>query len=120
MYLTPQTHPDGTIHTPSSSPVTELSGSHPHLLPPLPVTECGKLNKEAADKLKKKFNIPSVDLQYDSISTMMAARLATSLVSHVLFLKNQVPLYVHSPMLSGYVLTISLFLDPLYNSPACP
>lgn len=92
MYLTPQTQPDGTIHTPSSSPVTELSGSHPHLLPSLPVKECSKPNKEATEKPKKNFNIPSVDLQYDSISTMMAARLATSLISHVLFLKNQVPL----------------------------
>jgi hypothetical protein len=36
--------------------------------------------------------IPIVRLDTDVITDMMAARLATSLLGHILFLKNQVPL----------------------------
>ena len=36
--------------------------------------------------------IPAVRLDVDRISSSMAAQLASSLVSHVLFLKSQIPL----------------------------
>lgn len=37
-------------------------------------------------------SIPLVKLDVDLVTDAMAARLATSLLGHVLFLKNQVPL----------------------------
>jgi len=39
-------------------------------------------------------NIPIVALDIDILTDTIAAQLATSLLSHVLFLKNQIPLLV--------------------------
>lgn len=48
---------------------------------------------EAVDsEVESKSRIPTVRLDSDLISDALAAQLATSLVGHVLFLKNQVPL----------------------------
>lgn len=46
------------------------------------------------DDLEKMDNarIPAVYVNNDVVTSAMAARLATSMLGHVLFLKNQVPL----------------------------
>lgn len=81
----------------------------PSMAPPLP----DRSNSTTASKLSPKMNshpsqpvsqieppsigtlaprIPRIRLDMDAIPDMMAAKLATSLLGHVLFLKNQVPL----------------------------
>jgi hypothetical protein len=42
-----------------------------------------------------KLNLPVVALDVDVVTDAIAARLATSLLGHVLFLKNQIPLFVN-------------------------
>lgn len=44
------------------------------------------------DEVTAKSGVPVVRLDVDAISDAVAARLATSLLGHVLYLKNQVPL----------------------------
>jgi len=44
------------------------------------------------DEVAGKSRVPVVRLDVDAISDAVAARLATSLLGHVLYLKNQVPL----------------------------
>jgi len=51
--------------------------------------------------------IPEVHLDVDFITDVIAARLATSLLGHVLFLKNQVPLYVVFKLMVSVVLTLA-------------
>jgi hypothetical protein len=46
----------------------------------------------SVDEVTVKNRVPVVRLDVDAISDAVAARLATSLLGHVLYLKNQVPL----------------------------
>ena len=39
--------------------------------------------------------VPVVQLQTETVTDVVAARMAISLLGHVLFLKNQIPLYVY-------------------------
>jgi hypothetical protein len=45
--------------------------------------------------------LPVVTLDVDVLTDSIAARLATSLLGHVLFLKNQIPLFVISILLAS-------------------
>lgn len=49
-------------------------------------------DSQDAKDLWQQLTIPAVRLEVDEISSAMAARLVSSLVSHVLFLKSQIPL----------------------------
>ena len=48
--------------------------------------------KEKTVEKKQDFTVPHIQLDTDQISNPMAARLASSLLGHVLFLKGQIPL----------------------------
>lgn len=116
MYITLQDQPDGSLHMPSRSLVSDKTLSQSQ---PLPVH--ADSNHETLEKTKRKLNVTSVHLDHPSISTMMAARLATSLISHILFLKNQVPLYVPSDIFPAHTVCTNFDMpqDQLYSCRAC-
>ncbi|KAK0191713.1 hypothetical protein F5146DRAFT_929478 [Armillaria mellea] len=58
---------------------------------------------EGKDTVVEESKIPSVQLEMDSITDTLAASMACSLLGHVLFLKNQVPLPV--PQLARMAIT---------------
>jgi hypothetical protein len=68
--------------TPASNPMTNRDAVQSHI------------TVDNAEKSSAIFKgrIPRVDLDGEAITDAMAARLATCLLGHVLFLKNQVPL----------------------------
>ncbi|KAK7691094.1 hypothetical protein QCA50_006197 [Cerrena zonata] len=94
MLLSPSTAPPSATKEGHSSPkslsVTRSSSS------PLRVL-ADKTNGSTHDNnrqetvVPRKFKIPAMILDTESISTAMAARLASSLIGHVLFLKSQIP-----------------------------
>ncbi|EKM58966.1 uncharacterized protein PHACADRAFT_181001 [Phanerochaete carnosa HHB-10118-sp] len=47
--------------------------------------------KDTPNEEQATLTVPAVKLEYDEISSAMAARLATSVLCHVLFLKSQIP-----------------------------
>ncbi|KAI0755997.1 hypothetical protein BC629DRAFT_1598305 [Irpex lacteus] len=78
MLVKPSTPPPEPLQ-PSRS--TVLNTSEP--VPPTPLVD--------SPQTSTTYNVPHVQLDADHISNAMAARLATSLLGHVLFLKSQIP-----------------------------
>ena len=83
---------------PSSQTSSVLSGrvtEHPNMTPTsagVPQVEEDPDNQTDTHRCK----VPMVKLDTETIPDTVAANLASSLLGHVLFLKNQVPLYVFS------------------------
>ncbi|KAI0784397.1 hypothetical protein C8Q75DRAFT_395331 [Abortiporus biennis] len=104
MPLAPRTASDGIenarfvpfVDHPTSNPTKSLgqgqatisATSMDSISCPLPI------GTKVSSQRKRNMKVPAVYLEEASISSVMAARLATSLISHVLFLKNQIPLPV--------------------------
>ncbi|KAJ4485658.1 hypothetical protein J3R30DRAFT_1388299 [Lentinula aciculospora] len=79
-FITPLAPPPGPLHDLSNHAAQETTIANN-----LTKTE---INTETNDFAPK---IPRVCLDLDTIPDMMAAKLATSLLGHILFLKNQIP-----------------------------
>ncbi|GJE99446.1 hypothetical protein PsYK624_157090 [Phanerochaete sordida] len=58
---------------------------------PSPALAAKPAADEATSEAQRVLAVPTVTLNYDVVSSAMAARLATSVLSHVLFLKSQIP-----------------------------
>jgi hypothetical protein len=74
-----------------------IENTPPPLLKPMPLAD------KPVDYQPKAFRdegtmtvcgVPVVQLQTETVTDVVAARMAISLLGHVLFLKNQIPLYV--------------------------
>ncbi|KAK0492736.1 hypothetical protein EDD18DRAFT_1182352 [Armillaria luteobubalina] len=68
-----------------------------------PIIDTTTLEESGKDTVVEESKIPSVQLEMDSITDTLAASMACSLLGHVLFLKNQVPLPV--PQLARIAIT---------------
>ncbi|KAK0231595.1 hypothetical protein IW262DRAFT_1345206 [Armillaria fumosa] len=79
----------------------ELSGSVSSQRPIIDATALEE--SRGKDTVVEESKIPSVQLEMDSITDTLAASMACSLLGHVLFLKNQVPLPV--PQLARMAIT---------------
>ncbi|KAK0490243.1 hypothetical protein IW261DRAFT_1353316 [Armillaria novae-zelandiae] len=88
--------------TPSLSPLdVDLPVSASNEQPIINVTALEQ--SRSKDTVVEESRIPSVQLEMDSITDTLAASMACSLLGHVLFLKNQVPLPV--PQLARIAIT---------------
>ena len=73
--------------------------------------------QEPTTRLQKRLRIPSVYLDTESISCAMAARLASSLIGHVLFQKGQIPLCVSFYIYNDIFLTrLDKFMSMCFNA----
>lgn len=116
--------------SPASSASSKLGGSSsctPSTAPtsPLPPrkTQGGRSGtiidaEEDPDILPK---MPTLSLDVNAISDVMAARLTTCLIGHVLYLKSQVPLFVFSEIFLAHGILINVrYLVLWLNYPKCP
>jgi len=80
------------LERPTSKPFTIVkSADYDPVVTSSPGQEAANESNENEKAISK---YPVVKLETDIITDATAARLATSLLGHILFLKNQVPLYV--------------------------
>lgn len=94
------THPTPEVLTPASGPnvqtVSNPSAKDQPYMPPPPTAQTTETIKPiSSSKPSMSGKVPFVSLEVEVITDAMAAMLAMSLLGHVLFLKNQVPLSVH-------------------------
>ena len=86
--LQPLSSPPEPLHATTKPNTTHENSTSTHAT----LTKSTLSQVEATDNQLVKFNVPLVSLNSDKISVPMAARLAVSLLCHVLFLKSQIPL----------------------------
>lgn len=70
----------------------EIAHSVPNLIQSDQITSQTNQNSNPESSSNPTRKIPSITIDADVITDVMAARLATSLLGHILFLKSQVPL----------------------------
>lgn len=92
-----------TLVQPSSPPLASSAMNSSQIL-----QTSNSASAQNIGTIDEEATIPTVTLSSESISDVMAARLTTCLLGHVLYLKSQVPLYVDCSNLSK-ILTDSLF-----------
>lgn len=86
--LKPSSPAPEPLHSTTKANVGQENAPSPHTITTKPTMAQSEESSTNSLKLK----IPTVRLEGKEISSAMAARLATSLLCHVLFLKSQIPL----------------------------